>query len=988
MPPALIRALADAARAHPLREKLLLAPSYRVGGEWLDWAARMTGGIANARPITPARLLLDLAEPELRRHSLRLMQEEETLALVGTLFENMRTAANRQDGTGYFTRLPASLSLVKTLASALGELDAAGLPALPKAAQTFASKEKADELANLYREYRKARSRAGAADHASLLDCALAVLRRREKEKQPILLVPESVRENAAHDTLALIDAWPEDRLRILPEDPGIADPAANECAAFATRTADSTANEARNILRALFRDAAPLDTAEVVVTDARTCIPAICEAAMETFGCPPEDIPVTFHSGVPAKYSRPARLLAAWTDWIANDLPPAGLANILRDGLLGDGWRRHAPDVRPEDLASRVLQLPVHGAPGEYRSALARKRRDSSDADANRDETAEQMRAAESWLLRRLDDILPLANGGQALDLADAPGVLRAAEKLLGIAGHASSKLDAYAASAFAALLARWIPHCGWPGFQPVAWLRDLADSLHVMGLPPQPGKMHVSDIHSGGFSGRERTFLVGLDDSRFPGGARQDPVLLDRERLRLSRDLPVSVKARERRDAALRRLLARLRGRVTLSHARHDAETDREQYPAALFTRFAEAEKNAPGVRDAAHAATLRPAAAGEVASGRDAILWTVLSQPKNALTPADFAPWFPRLARGADALAARRSADFTACDGHVPEAGADYRERPWAISPTDMETLATNPAEYFYRRVLKITLPDRFDPTPGKWLDGNERGNLLHDLFQDFVGGLLREDDAVTGESMERHKARLLEMLDDAVRRFRRRKPVRDRLAADRDRAEMTEACVIFLATEIGRNAEARPVRLEAALGGAKEDAPPWERTDAVELPLPDGEVLPLKGRIDRIDRLRDGGGLLIWDYKTGRSDKYSVADPFLQGRHLQPLLYSLMLDHVLRAQGVPEPVRSFSYFFPMPRDEGRTLTYAWPQLVPAGRELLTHLRRLLAGGIYPASPLPKDRQFSDYAPLFPATAPHAADPLLAPWRALRE
>ncbi len=293
-------------------------------------------------------------------------------------------------------------------------------------------------------------------------------------------------------------------------------------------------------------------------------------------------------------------------------------------------------------------------------------------------------------------------------------------------------------------------------------------------------------------------------------------------------------------------------------------------------------------------------------------------------------------------------------------------------------------------FYKRVLKITPPDRFEPTPGKWLEGNERGTLLHDLFQDFVGELIDADDAVTPDSFDRHRERLLEMLDRSLARFRRRKPVRDRLAYARERGEMIEACAIFLDSEKTRNAEARPLRLEAALGGAAEDAPPWEQVDAVLLPLPGGATLPLKGRIDRVDRLRgdrDGGGLVIWDYKTGRSDKFSPVDPFRQGRHLQPLLYSLMLDHTLRARGLPEPVRRFSYFFPMPRDEGRTLTYAWGQLMDGGIEIVARLHRLLCGGTYPVSPLAKDRAFSDYAALFPDESGGGSSPLLAPWRELR-
>ncbi len=70
----------------------------------------------------------------------------------------------------------------------------------------------------------------------------------------------------------------------------------------------------------------------------------------------------------------------------------------------------------------------------------------------------------------------------------------------------------------------------------------------------------------------------------------------------------------------------------------------------------------------------------------------------------------------------------------------------------------------------------------------------------------------------------------------------------------------------------------------------------------------------------------------------------------------------------ANGFPEPVRRFGYFFPMPRDEGRTLGYAWSQLVPAGFEIVMRLHQHLRTGSYPLSEDLRDRAFSDYAPLF--------------------
>ena len=85
-------------------------------------------------------------------------------------------------------------------------------------------------------------------------------------------------------------------------------------------------------------------------------------------------------------------------------------------------------------------------------------------------------------------------------------------------------------------------------------------------------------------------------------------------------------------------------------------------------------------------------------------------------------------------------------------------------------------------------------------------------------------------------------------------------------------------------------------------------------------------------------------------------------------LQPLLYCMMLESALRGAGREEPVRRFSYFFPMPRDEGGVIGYGREQLGPEGMEIVASLRDLLAGGRYPVAASSKEYAYSDYLPLF--------------------
>ncbi len=211
----------------------------------------------------------------------------------------------------------------------------------------------------------------------------------------------------------------------------------------------------------------------------------------------------------------------------------------------------------------------------------------------------------------------------------------------------------------------------------------------------------------------------------------------------------------------------------------------------------------------------------------------------------------------------------------------------------------------------------------------------------------------------------------MLENALRRSREGNPPRDALAYERDRRDMADACAIFLSGEIARSERGRPLSWEAALGGAAGDAPPWNRVEPVRLDAPSGGNEPrsllLQGRVDRIDRLHDGGGLVIWDYKTGRSSDFSRSDPFRQGRHLQPFLYTEMLDRAMREAGLPEPVREFSYVFPMRRDEGGVITFSRDDL-RGGMAIVARLAEMLASGCFPFTTRGEDVEHSDYLPVY--------------------
>ena len=166
--------------------------------------------------------------------------------------------------------------------------------------------------------------------------------------------------------------------------------------------------------------------------------------------------------------------------------------------------------------------------------------------------------------LVVRLIAVTPEKNATQ-------PQIVSAAVTYLESLARSVSQLDNYALQKLVKELkdmAHWLGREeGAAALDIWQWLRVLPVDSRVAGSGPRPGCLHVDSLNRGGHSGRATTFMVGLDDGRFPGSGIQDPLLLDTERHKLSEHLPTASRRREERLESFARLLARLRGNLLLS-------------------------------------------------------------------------------------------------------------------------------------------------------------------------------------------------------------------------------------------------------------------------------------------------------------------------------------------------------------------------------------------------------------------------------------
>ncbi|MCP4589970.1 MAG: PD-(D/E)XK nuclease family protein [bacterium] len=506
-----------------------------------------------------------------------------------------------------------------------------------------------------------------------------------------------------------------------------------------------------------------------------------------------------------------------------------------------------------------------------------------------------------------------------------------------------------------------------------PWSWLADLARTANAGGSGPRPGCLHVSSLRGGGHTGRGHTFIVGLDDTRFPGGGMQDPLLLDAERASLSDELVTSDDRLDNKVDGMTRLLARLRGEVSLSYCARSLADDRSLFPSSAFMT---AYRAVSGNKDGDHESLLdwlpAPVAFAPLSPdvAVDSSEWWLaqtcgeraLKNPSRVITTS-----FPHLAHGQIAVKARQSDLFTEYDGYVPDAAAKcnpFVKGARALSASRLEKLGQCPLDYFFQNVLGISSPEDHCPDPSQWLDPMSRGSLLHDVFREFMYRLCRDD---LIPEVERDTPLLTDVLHQEIAAYRADAPPPSEEVFAAEVKEIDQIARIFLIEEERFCKEHIPRYFEVAIGlDSDREGTPLDTQESVHISLPGGKRILAHGRIDRVDEIAGSKGKLftLWDYKTGSAWKFRQGDKVhWQGRVIQNILYVELVRKRLKKFHPGAQIQSFGYFFPSLREHGERISWTAAELEP-GKQRIAWLCELLASGCFPDTDNEKDLNYSDY------------------------
>jgi len=484
-------------------------------------------------------------------------------------------------------------------------------------------------------------------------------------------------------------------------------------------------------------------------------------------------------------------------------------------------------------------------------------------------------------------------------------------------------------------------LPGAWWPLDRAIHQVRQQLRTLTCNSSRPRPGHLHITRPANLGLSGRPHVFLIGLEEGRWLTTQAEDCVLNDDERaalhpgLRLSRDLPQFIRFQldERIDAVA--------GQLTMSYSVRDRGGESEQIPSWLF--FECARRNHP-----------------TITNFRQLQNWLgdpVQPSAHQNLSAAALERFFPRLVQGLAAEEARASHQFTPFDGFVSQAAGlfDPRRTGLPVSVSRLSSLAGCPFQIFLEVCLDLPRGAPGLPDIDIWLDPSLRGIVIHDILADYHR-LLHSEMRKPVETQDEEI--LADLLQQRLEKLRPLRPALSPAVEASECAELLKDLQYFLSLEL-EHPERTPVALELPFGMGEEPVEALASPAPVILHWPDGSSFPLSGRIDRVDQIPGGYGVV--DYKTGRSLRIAPNTTYDRGRLLQHALYALVVEQLVG------PVVQSSYYFVRPGATQRWVHFDKPDPANLHRVLQGVLSPLETGAFVQTESREKDCIFCDYRSL---------------------
>ena len=1033
--------LAANCKQNLLAEKWLLADSRRIAQQWKDQLNLAGHSSINLNAKTIRSLAISLTGELLAAKNISFASYARVRMLVHSIVSQMM-AKNQLE---YFGAVNSIDGLSDLLGKSIQDLRLAEVAPSQLAESNFESAAKARDLIRVYQAFCDELHRSCTTDYAGCLDLVTRGVSD-GSIKLPsglLVLLPEELNrltkaESKLFDAIAKISSplRPDsERFNVQSSRRRIIDRLSAKETQFDFFAGLGEVNEVRGVVQQVMSGKSNcslrFDNVEILHTDYQHYVPLILELFSTWMASNHSDesklpsvdtLPLTFAEGIACIYSRPGRALRSWLRWARADFVQTKAVQLIREGLLVRP--PNAEDIGFSRLANSLRRIPIGFKSERYLEKLteaiesAKHCKMEHDRVGDKDPGDSQVddRDNRDFGLSTLEAVLammkPLVNLAPRND-NNAVTILEKARGFLLQCVRSESKLDRFARAKLLDDINGMLVtlHSAQDSnFDVLQWLEDLPMESCVFDSGPLPGCIHIAPIDQGGHSGRKEIYMVGLDDARFPRRCSVDPILLDGESNRISEELESSENRSQRQQQALDRVLFRILenhgSKVSFSYSVRSLGDDRHCFPSSSMLEMFRLSKGQEDVKmDDLLSEIGRPVSfvsesRDEHLSISDSDVAGILLERNESQRQRMLEEMHEHTAYCRAALESRKANELGAYDGLVPQAGNDLNpaaDKP--ISASKLETYGTCPRKFFFSRGLGIYPPEEWEVDPDSWLNSMQFGNLVHELFEDFLRGHTAKG---LTPILTRDREPLIQLLDSKIDALKMTIPTPNVEAFVSQRNLLMDLCEIFLDKEevYCRENNAVPWVLESSVGTKGESKTELDSEEPVALTLSDGRVLRLTGRIDRVDKLLTSGSerYVIWDYKSSSSFGFSQENPFNQGRKLQSFLYVGMLRHRIAATGGnADAVDSFGYFFPNPKTEGLRLRWTRGEL-KGGDEIVRNICDAITAGVFVATTKEEDCKFCDYLavcgdPTFVAAeslrkVSHPANEAMRPFRLLRD
>ncbi len=904
--------LRETCEQHPLKEKILVVDSYLIGDQiMLDYVK--SGHHAINVKIKTVR---DLALDTIQTHS-----EYITTTLGAHFMYSIVKSMQQEKKLHYFQQLEITTAFSYHMFNLIQDLRLAGFTSITIQPNAFVSEQKGQDIIRIMQRFEKVMVDYQIKDEASLYKQAKEKVARSER-----LFLLQSQLSLAYVQEQFLEHLCPTMLFMPVPPVYGVPKPKETKYSFIAegepttlsylyqlnscekenqSITLSKCKTEEQEIKEVLFQIKCKqlrLDECAMFYTTPHPYVATIFHLSQSY------NIPVTFQDGIPVQFTKPGKLINGVVQWIRTSYETSFFVKLLQEGLF------HLEDDAPSKTRWTTLlrQLDIGWGKARYSERLQteiKKVKERLDENEQHQPYLEQLHKDLVWMKRWYDSIfsaLPTSVNDNQVSLRE---LLQGLHFIISKMANSTSFYDEAAKTSLLEKIEQMIPyiHEVIPVQEALFHIEELLITINIGASRAKPGHLHVSSYQKGIYISRHHRFVVGLDQHRFPKSQSENPLLLDKERTNLGKNIPLLQNSIIEKNYAMLQFIASSSGHVHLSCSQFNINDNRMLAPSHLFLqcyRFVTGKHDI----DFTHLQKEFPCKEVDLVTEKD--WWTTkLTRRETNEIEWELLEQFDQLIHGMEAEEFRNSSSFTVYDGKVESDTTQWdprKNREQQISAGKLEMLATCPYSYFLQEVLKIKPIEELEYNEKQWLGPATRGTVLHEIFERFYR-MLQEQ--MQKPVYELHHSLLLAIVQDCLHNVKEQLPPPNSQVEWKETKEIIESCETFLKIEEERAHEAEPKYLEYTFG--VDGKPP------ATIQLASGPF-SLSGKIDRVDIQQDDS-IHIIDYKTGSTWGYDEQKQFNGGRQLQHFLYSLAIENHL---GLKEgTVKRSSYLFPTKKGLGQ-------------------------------------------------------------------